>query len=99
MSTDWLGPRMYRPSLEEMLRGALAPWTPEVHYITNFRYPTQGRLRFLSARASRTSPNQARARSGRRSTRGNRTLRFANGYDDGIRRARVVDCPARPRFR
>jgi protoporphyrinogen oxidase len=42
MSTEWLGPRMYRPSLEEMLKGALAPWTPEVHYITNFRYPTNG---------------------------------------------------------
>ena len=22
MSTDWLGPRIYRPSLEEVLRGA-----------------------------------------------------------------------------
>jgi protoporphyrinogen oxidase len=42
MSTEWLGPRMYRPSLEEMLKGALAPWTPDVHYITNFRYPTNG---------------------------------------------------------
>jgi protoporphyrinogen oxidase len=42
MSTEWLGPRMYRPSLEEMLRGALAPWSPEVHYITHFRYPTRG---------------------------------------------------------
>jgi protoporphyrinogen oxidase len=42
MTTDWLGPRMYRPSLAEMLRGALAPWTPDVHYITNFRYPTNG---------------------------------------------------------
>jgi protoporphyrinogen oxidase len=42
MSTDWLGPRMYRPSLEELLRGALAPWKPETHYITNFRYPTDG---------------------------------------------------------
>ncbi len=42
MSTDWLGPRMYRPSLEELLRGALAPWKPETHYITNFRYPSQG---------------------------------------------------------
>lgn len=42
MSTEWLGPRMYRPSLEEMLRGALAPWAPEVHYITHFRYPTEG---------------------------------------------------------
>jgi protoporphyrinogen oxidase len=42
MTTEWLGPRMYRPSLQEMLRGALAPWSPEVHYITNFRYPKQG---------------------------------------------------------
>jgi protoporphyrinogen oxidase len=42
MSTEWLGPRMYRPSLEEMLRGALAPWSPEVHYITHFRYPKEG---------------------------------------------------------
>jgi protoporphyrinogen oxidase len=42
MTTNWLGPRMYRPSLEEMLKGALAPWTPDVHYITNFRYPTNG---------------------------------------------------------
>ena len=42
MCTEWLGPRMYRPSLEEMLRGALAPWSPEVHYITHFRYPKQG---------------------------------------------------------
>jgi protoporphyrinogen oxidase len=25
-----------------MLRGALAPWTPERHYITHFRYPTRG---------------------------------------------------------
>lgn len=42
MTTDWLGPRMYRPNLEEMLRGALAPWQPEVHYITHFRYPKLG---------------------------------------------------------
>lgn len=42
MSTEWLGPRMYRPSLQELLRGALAPWAPEVHYITHFRYPTTG---------------------------------------------------------
>lgn len=40
MSTDWLGPRMYRPSLEQMIKGALAPWNPEVHYVSHFRYPT-----------------------------------------------------------
>jgi protoporphyrinogen oxidase len=42
MSTDWLGPRIYRPSLEEMLRGALSPSAPHVHYITHFRYPAHG---------------------------------------------------------
>ena len=42
MSTDWLGPRIYRPSLEEVLRGALSPSAPHVHYITHFRYPTEG---------------------------------------------------------
>jgi protoporphyrinogen oxidase len=42
MSTDWLGPRIYRPSFEEVLRGALSPSAPTVHYITHFRYPREG---------------------------------------------------------
>ena len=42
MSIDWLGPRIYRPSLEEVLRGALSPSAPHVHYITDFRYPSEG---------------------------------------------------------
>ena len=42
MSTDWLGPRLYRPSLEEVLRGAVSPSAPNIHYITHFRYPTHG---------------------------------------------------------
>ncbi len=42
MSTDWLGPRIYRPSLEEVLRGALTPAAPHSHYITHFRYPRSG---------------------------------------------------------
>jgi protoporphyrinogen oxidase len=42
MSTDWLGPRIYRPTLEEILRGALSPSSPHTHYITNFRYPAEG---------------------------------------------------------
>jgi protoporphyrinogen oxidase len=42
MTTDWLGPRIYRPSLEEVLLGALSPTAPTVHYITHFRYPTNG---------------------------------------------------------
>lgn len=42
LTTEWLGPRMYRPSLEEVLRGALAPTDADVHYVTSFRYPTRG---------------------------------------------------------
>jgi protoporphyrinogen oxidase len=42
MSTDWLGPRIYRPSLEEVLRGALSAEAPNLHYITHFRYPKRG---------------------------------------------------------
>lgn len=42
MSTDWLGPRLYRPSLEEVLRGALSPSTADVHYVDEFRYPERG---------------------------------------------------------
>jgi protoporphyrinogen oxidase len=40
MSTDWLGPRIYRPNLEEVLQGALSSASPHTHYITHFRYPT-----------------------------------------------------------
>ena len=42
MSVDWLGPRIYRPSLEEVLRGALSSTAPQKHYITHFRYPKEG---------------------------------------------------------
>jgi len=42
MSTDWLGPRIYPPSLEEVLKGALSPEAAHTHYITHFRYPTRG---------------------------------------------------------
>jgi protoporphyrinogen oxidase len=42
MSTDWLGPRIYRPSLEEVLQGAISSAAAHTHYITHFRYPTQG---------------------------------------------------------
>jgi protoporphyrinogen oxidase len=79
MTTNWLGPRMYRPSLEEMLKGALAPWTPDVHYITNFRYPTNGG--FVSY--LRGLPGIADLRLGHELVAVNpkkRELRFANGF-------------------
>src|SRR5262249_12119380 len=42
LTTDWLGPRLYRGNLEQVLRGALEPETPSLHYIDDFRYPTHG---------------------------------------------------------
>ena len=42
LTTDWLGPRLYRGDLEQVLRGALEPETPDLHYIDKFRYPTNG---------------------------------------------------------
>jgi len=48
MSTDWLGPRLYRPELKEVLHGAISPHTDDVHYITDFRYPNRnGFVTFL----------------------------------------------------
>lgn len=42
LTTDWLGPRMYRPDLEEILHGALAGQKKSVHYVDVFRYPSRG---------------------------------------------------------
>jgi len=41
MTTDWLGPRLYRPDLDEVRYGATHAQTPDVHYVTHFRYPTR----------------------------------------------------------
>lgn len=42
MTTDWLGPRLYRPNLEEVLRGALEHEPLDVFYVNEFRYPSEG---------------------------------------------------------
>ena len=42
LTTDWLGPRLYRPTLDEVLLGALEPEPLDVHYVDHFRYPTNG---------------------------------------------------------
>jgi protoporphyrinogen oxidase len=42
LTTDWIGPRMYRPSLDEVLRGALGADVPDAHYVSAFRYPSRG---------------------------------------------------------
>lgn len=42
LTTDWIGPRMYQPTLDEILRGALPGTEADVHYVDSFRYPTHG---------------------------------------------------------
>ena len=42
MSTEWAGPRVYRPNLREILHGALLKNTTDVHYVSGFRYPLIG---------------------------------------------------------
>lgn len=42
MATDWIGQRLYRPSLQEVQKGAQTAQTPDVHYVDHFRYPSNG---------------------------------------------------------
>jgi protoporphyrinogen oxidase len=42
MNVSWLGPRLYRPDLKEVLMGAVRPPRTEKHYIDKFRYPKKG---------------------------------------------------------
>jgi protoporphyrinogen oxidase len=78
LTTDWMGPRMYRPSLEEVLRGALAPASPNVHYIQSFRYPKRGGFEAYVAGLARPHRLELGCEVVRIEPR-SRVLSFANG--------------------
>ena len=78
MSTDWLGPRLYRPSLEEVFAGALSPVTSEVHYITDFRYPRRGGFMSFLRPFANASDIRLNHKVTRLDTK-TRTLTFSNG--------------------
>jgi protoporphyrinogen oxidase len=85
MSTDWLGPRLYRPELEELLNGALSPSTPDVHYVSHFRYPSHGGFESYLRRFA----EEAQVELGREVTRidpRERRLTFADGSVEGYER-------------
>ncbi|MCA0754959.1 NAD(P)-binding protein [Paenibacillus sp. N4] len=42
LSTKWIGNRMYRPSLEEVLEGAMSSQTDNTYYAKEMRYPVNG---------------------------------------------------------
>lgn len=45
LSVDWITNRMYQPSIDEVLIGALTPDTPNTYYAEEMRYPKKGGYR------------------------------------------------------
>ena len=45
LSVEWVGCRMYRPSLDEVLFGAMTDKTPLTYYFKKMRYPKTGGFR------------------------------------------------------
>ncbi len=45
MGIDWIGPRIHRPALEEVLHGAMSEETRNVYYAPEMRYPERGGYR------------------------------------------------------
>lgn len=45
MSTEWIGNRLYRPTLDEVLLGAMTDRTPDTYYLPEFFYPKRGGYR------------------------------------------------------
>jgi protoporphyrinogen oxidase len=45
MSSAWVGNRLYRPSLDEVLFGAMTDRTPSTYYLPEMLYPCQGGYR------------------------------------------------------
>jgi protoporphyrinogen oxidase len=80
MTTEWLGPRMYRPTLQEVVEGALTPSARNVHYVTHFRYPTHGGFAsYVRPFAEKSDLRLDHELVGLDAQR--RRLRFANGLD------------------
>lgn len=54
LGTSWIGERMYRPSLQEVLTGAMSEETPNTYYADEMRYPQKGGYKsFLSVMADK----------------------------------------------
>jgi protoporphyrinogen oxidase len=78
LTTDWIGPRMYRPALEEVLRGAIGGEVSGAHYVDTFRYPSVGGyVSYLEAFAKRFAIRLDQGLTGL-DPKG-RVLRFSNG--------------------
>jgi len=78
MTTDWVGPRLYRPEMRQVFDGLLSASTPDVHYISNFRYPSHdGFVSYLMPFLHQTQLHLEHTLV--KLSPGPRTLTFANG--------------------
>ena len=58
LSTSWIGNRMYKPSIDEILFGAMTDETPNTYYAKEMRYPKQGGyLTFIEGMAKKCNIN------------------------------------------
>ena len=82
LSTDWVGPRVYRPKMDEVLRGALEPAGVNYHYITQFRYPKRGGyVSYLNGFLDKADLNLGHKLVGLDPNK--KELRFENGHTAG----------------
>ncbi|MGH9895222.1 MAG: protoporphyrinogen/coproporphyrinogen oxidase, partial [bacterium] len=83
LGTDWIGKRVYAPSLEDVVRGAITPNSQGAfHYLTRVRYPAHGG--FQAFMGSLVHPESIETE--KRVTRVDpweRSLRFADGSEVG----------------
>jgi protoporphyrinogen oxidase len=85
LTTDWIGPRMYRPGLDEIVYGALAGQRESVHYVDTFRYPSHGGFKsYLERFAERFELRLEHEVTGLDPAA--RVLHFANGESFGYER-------------
>jgi protoporphyrinogen oxidase len=103
LSTTWIGQRMRRAELDEILYGAMTTETPNTYYTKEMRYPQQGGYKAFIAPLIADST----IRVGHRATAidtAQRTVTFANGVTVGYQQlvstlplpvlARIADVPA-----
>ncbi|NYE62807.1 protoporphyrinogen oxidase [Duganella sp. 1224] len=103
LSTTWIGQRMRRAELDEILYGAMTTETPNTYYTKEMRYPQQGGYKAFIAPLIADST----MRLGHRATAidtAQRTVTFANGVTVGYQKlvstlplpvlARIADAPA-----
>lgn len=79
LGTSWVGSRMRRANLREVLLGAMSPDAPNTYYISSMRYPEQGGYRSFILPLL----ENAVLHSGHRATKldnRSRTISFENGH-------------------